>query len=318
MIAGFEEKPAPPPTPEAKTDTRPTSSLHESWIYRHPLSAAIIGIGGLIVLGGIIVIQRADVRPSESSGAWGGAGGAFFGTIRNATSLRNSTEDVIRLQSPQDNYATIPIFDTSPLREEGEDPYSEDFAALLTLLVRPQGGADAEENPEGYAFIPQGLVSTEAQIAKRTPLQEELFVFGNTLGSNVKNFYDTHPSGALIMKDHIEDRTNPEKVTAVRHFGIDMAQLGVDIQSIQIIPKPAQALHKAYGATYRLVGSNLVKVAEAKTDEELLDAIAAYNASVEELSKRFVALVDLFASYQVTFGSVDQGNVFVFSTKFGL
>ena len=317
MISGLDD-----PTPQNTLIETPMPK--KEWVHGHPYLATIVGVGGLLILGSILVIQRTDVVPSNSSGAWGGAGGMFFNGIRAATAYRPNI-DIARYQSPQDSVAFIPIFTPSVQSEETDEntPADDSIIALLSLLVQsnqtsgPAGGGE-EAPPDSYSFIPQGFVSAETPTKKRTPLQESLFSYGNQVGTYVKGYEDMHYGTAQILKDHIEDRANPQKITAVRNLGLDMRQLGFDLQTMSAVPQSVSAAHKSYAAAYKTAGANLVKIAETQTDEEFVGAITTYNASVEELSKRFVLLVALFGANEVTFSSSDQGNIFMFTSNLSL
>lgn len=313
MIAGIEaEKKNVVITDDADTKA--------GWIHRHPYLAGGIGIIGLLFLGAALVVNRLDVNPSQSSGAWGGAGGMFFGTIKNAVPTGPSTSDVVvRLQSPDDAYAAIPIYtpsdDTAPT---GVD----DVATLLAQLIQhtPMTGTNASEptTPDGYSFIPQGLVSAESGTKKRTPEQEDLFDYGNAVGTLVKAYEDTHPGSAQILKDHVEDRTNPDKIRALKILGTDMQQLGNELKDLPEIPASLAGPHRTYANAYFAAGANLLLIADTTTDEQFVDAITKYNAVVEKLSGQFQFLSAFFGTSEVTFSSSDPGKIFMFSPDLSL
>ena len=314
MISGLD---APP----ASTATDAGAEPKKDWVHKHPYVATTIGVGGLLILGTALVIHRTDVSPSNSSGAWGGAGGMFFNGVRSAVKNQTNTE-VNQGPSAQDTVAFIPILN----RGQDENPDAstagdDSITALLSLLVRPNqasGTSGTDAPPGSYAFIPQGFVSAEASTKKRTPTQDSLHDYGNQVGTYIKGYEDTHYNTWQILKDHIEDRTNPQKITPVRNLGLDMEQLGNDLAIIEDIPKSAGTQHKAYANAYIAAGKNLVKVAGSVSDEEFVNAITAYNASVDELTRRFLALVALFGTNEVTFSSSEQGNIFMFTSNLSL
>lgn len=304
MIAGGEPKITLTTYPEDAKD---------SWVHRHPYTAASIALIGLIILGGAIVLQRTGVTPVSHSGSWGGAGGAFFSTVRNATPINPSANG--GQSAPTDDYAVIPIFDTSSPDDISEIP--EGLSELLALLVRPanKDGTGSVETPGAYSFIPQGLVSTEQPVKTRTKEQDRLHSFGNAVGTLVKPFEERAKGNAQALKDHAEDRADPEKVAQVEALAVTLAQLGVDILAITDIPESVRAAHKEYGTAYRLLGTHLNALAKAQTDEEFLNAIIAYNTGAENLTKKFLMLVAIFNANDVTFSSSDPGNIFMFNAS---
>lgn len=294
-----------------------------SWLHRHTYLAITITIGGMVVLGTAIVIQRTDVNAANSSGAWGGAGGMFFGAIKNALPGGPSVEDVVRLQSPQDSYAAIPIY--TPSSQDPEKPSGiDDIATLLAQLVQrvPVTASSSVTTPEPdtFSFIPQGLISTEPSIVQkqRTPDQEKLFSYGNRVGTYIKGFEDTHFGSAQILKDHVEDRTNPDKIRALKILGTDMQRLGVDLGNLADIPESVANPHRVYGNAYYAAGGNLLLIADTTTDEEFVNAITKYNAIIERLSSQFQLLTAIFGANEVTFSSSDPGNIFMFNPNLSL
>jgi hypothetical protein len=314
MIAGIEaEKASVVITDDADKKT--------GWIHRHPFLATTLGIIGLLFLGGALVVNRIDVNPASGSGAWGGAGGMFFGTIKNASPTGVNTSDVVvRLQSPDDAYAAVPIYTPS---DQGDTPAGvDDVAELLAQLVQhipvTPASSQTPTTPDSYSFIPQGLVSTEPTTKKFTAEQEKLRSYGNAVGTHVKGYEDTHAGSAQILKDHIEDRTNPDKVRALKILGTDMQQLGNDLKDLPEVPADISGMHRTYANAYFAAGANLILIADTTTDEEFVDAITKYNAVVERLSTQFQLMVALFGTNEVTFSSSEPGSVFMFSPNLSL
>jgi hypothetical protein len=306
MISGPED-PVITPTPVSKP----------GWVHTHPYLATTIGIGGLIVFGTILVLQRVDVNPATGSGAWGGAGGLFFGAIRGATPTGPSPDDIVRIQSStQANYGTIPIFTAPEQNADGSSSADDGIAALLAQLTQTTPTASTSfqaSSPDSFSFIPQGLISADAPVKKRTVLQQSLFDYGNQMGTYIKGYEAMHYGGAQILKDQVEDRTNPDKIRAVKLLGADMQQLGTDFLYVTGVPSVAVGMHKAYASAYRTAGANLMKVAATQNDSDFVNAITAYDASVEDMTKAFVMLVVLFGANDVTFSASDEGNIFMFT-----
>lgn len=295
----------------------------EGWIHRHPYLATTIGVIGLLFLGTALVAQRLGVSPAQSSGAWGGAGGIFFGTAKNAVPNGPSTSDVVtRLQSPDDAYATVPIYRPS---NDPESPAGiDDVAALLAQLVQntpttPSSASSPLPNePDSYSFIPKGLVSTDVGPKKRTAAQEDLFDYGNEVATYVKGYEDTHYNSPQILKDHVEDRTNPDKIRALKILGSDMQELGNQLKDLPDVPADVAGMHRTYANAYFAAGANLLLIADTTTDAQFVDAIGKYNAIVEKLSTQFQLLIVLFGTNEVTFSSADPGKIFMFTPNLSL
>lgn len=311
MISGIGPSPA-------ISEPAKTVPEKKEWLTSHPFLVTTIGVGGLILLGLFLVAGRMDVRPSNTSGAWGGAGGGFFSTTRRAAPVQTDPDDA-RLQVPDDSYATIPIF--TPTEENPAAAQNdEDFMTVLAGLVKATPVTSArpqDSTPEGYSFIPQGLVSADPPAKKSTAQQAALRAYGNEVGTYVKAHEDTHTNAPQIMKDHIEGRADAVKQRALRNLGEDMEQLGIALRDMEVHPLAA-GMHKAYANAYITAGTNLMKIADTNTDEEFVSAITTYNASSESLSNQFQLLVILFGMNEVTFSSSDPGNIFTFNPNLSL
>lgn len=307
--------PAPQATPETAAP-EPTPG----WVHRHPYLASTVVAVSLLVILILVVAARSGVGGSDMGNNWVGAGSVFFTGGRNLTQAERMTaQEVVKQQSPDTQLGYIPIAMQSADGVQEDGTYGNDLSSLLALLTQPKGSASAgasAQTESGFSLIPQGLISVADPTVKRTPEAEALFSYGNEVGTYVQGFESMHSNSAQILKDQAEDRTNAEKAARVDALGYAMAELGRDLNQMQEIPASARAAHTAYATSYRLAGTNLTKVAAAKTDEEYIDAIGAYNTSVESLSKRFLVLVGLFSANNVSFSSSDPGSMFVFNPTF--
>lgn len=311
MPPGHEYPIAPPPIEEQAEVAVEKKSL----LKRHPYVDVAIGALALLFLVLLIVAARSGVSGSDMGDNWVGAGGVFFTGGRNLNQAdRISAEQVIKDRSPDTELGYIPI--AIPSADGGVD---EDFANDLgKLLGQLTQGAEQPAEPDpntssAFSFIPQGLISVATGARQPTKEAEELFTYGNEIGSYIQGYESLHLNAAQTLKDHAEDRTNPQKTELVDRLGYDMAALGRDFLQMQTVPQDIRAAHAAYATSYRIAGTNLTKIATTKTDEEYLDAIAAYNASVESLSKRFLILVGFFSAHNVVFSSSDPGSIFMFT-----
>ncbi len=314
MPPGHEYPIAPPPI--AAT---PVESEKHAWLHKHPYLTTSIALASIILFALLIASARSGVSSSQQGTNWVGAGGVFFTGGRNLRQAeRQSAEQVIKNESPETQLGYIPITPPSADGFEGDD--GGDLSKLLALISQSVSGNNSalatSSGESAFSLIPQGLISIETYGKKLTPEQEALHTYGNEAGAILQSYESMHPNASQPLKDHAEDRQNADKARLVEQLGFDMALLGRELTSIEVVPAAIKAAHEAYATTYRIVGTNLTKVAGAKTDEEYLAAIEAYNQSVDSLSKRFFALVTLFGAHEVTFSQSETGSVFVFSQSF--
>lgn len=312
MPPGHEYPIAPPPVEAAATQEEKAS-----WVHRHPFIAGGVAVVALAVIGISIVAARTGVEGDQSNNNWVGTGSIFSGGRQETTeTARLQAQEAVKQQSQEAELGYIPV----TINSEGgeEQSFGNDLTALLAQLVQPQGTSTSVsmETSSAFSFIPQGLISTKSPGKKLTPEEEALRSYGNEVGTFIQGFETMHGNSPQILKDHAEDRGNPEKAARVNQLGYEMAELGRDLNQLQTVPPIAAAAHAAFATTYRQVGTNLTKIAATKTDEELLDAINTYNTSVESLSKRYFVLIGVFSANNVTFSSDEPGSVFMFNPTF--
>lgn len=302
-----------PITPEAPPAEAPVA--RKGWVHNHPYLATSITVAALLVLLFFIVAARTGVHGSASGNNWVGAGSVFFTGGRTLTQAeRMSAEAIVKQQSPKTELGYIPIPTPNADGTSAEDFANDLGKLLLELSVQPNTPAPAQtETGSGYSLIPHGLISVASGAKQRSPEAEVLFVYGNEVGTYIQGFESLHLNSVQMMKDHAEDRGNADKAANVDRLGYEMAELGRDLNQLQTVPADIKAAHAALATSYRLAGTNLTKVAAAKSDEEFLGAINTYNASVESLAKRFLVVVGIFSANEVSFSSSDPGSIFMFN-----
>ncbi len=262
----------------------------------------------------LLYIQARTALPSSQDiqGTWGGAGGTQMLVTPTAPtqSRRISTQELLSGQI-RDERILIPSRESTENLTFTDDPVS--MLSLLTQLTQPQVSADDHIDFDAYSLIPQGLTTVSTAPKKRSTLQQELFEYGNTVGSYIRGFEDSHPNMLRTLKDAYEDRDNSAKTEAAAQIGTDYIRLGTELQYVDPVPESVKAVHDALVEAHKVVGRNLRVVARAKTDTEFLNAIDTYNTSVERYATQFVALAELFGATQVQFTSNDPGSVFTFT-----
>ena len=289
-------------------------------MHRHPYLTTILGVASIVLLAGMIVAARSGVSQGGTATNWSSAGNIFSTGDRAKLGTKSqSAQDIIKQYAPDTPLGYIPI---SAPTSDGDThvanaDFGNDLTKLLAYLAQPRATSSVDVSvSSAFSYIPSGLISTDFQ-TKLSPEASALKEYGNSVGALIQAYENTHPSAVQILKDQAEDRTDPEKSSRVYQLGFDMAALGRDLLEMENVPKDVQAAHAALGTSYRIAGTNVTKIAEAKTDKEFLDAVLAYNTSVEALSKRFFVIVGIFSANNVTFSSSDTGSVFMFSSNVG-
>lgn len=283
----------------------------------HPYVAALGGAALVVVLGAYIVTSRASVGTQMSPPqTWSGAGADFSDPIGAAPQQTASNEDSLYTQVRSGapfQYIAPPVQTDTP---EGSDDF--DLEGLLASISRPKGGVSTGSDTslyDAYSFIPGGLISTSTHTAERTSIQGAMYEYGNDAGSYIQSYDELYRNAPQILKDQFEDRQNESKNARLAGLGNAMIGVGTSLQNIDPVPTPLQPANTRLGKSYVEMGTSLKAVAVAKSDQAVLDAILAYNASVEAFTKNYVALATLFSAYGVSFKSDEAGSVFMFTNN---
>ncbi len=311
----------------------PTEQIGEhGWVYRHPY-ASVVAIACFLFLSGIFVVQeRVGLAPPPMIQTVGGDIRSILGPpgyVPQATepiqgSGQSSIMSQTQAQAPY-NYTAPPIVATG--RPPAQNPAatvttnSFDFDALLAQLIGPVGATGVESTSTGgadtqnlYTNIPQTMVSTSSQAGiTRTQDQQSLYNYGNEIGATIQTFETTHGNESQVLKDQMEDRTNPLKNAAVVQIGKDLEDIGRTFDAMENIPEAVQTQHAALANSYKEIGHNLQLIPTAQSTVQLLDAIKVYNASADTFVKNYVAVAQVFSNFGVDFSSNEAGSVFTFT-----
>ncbi|MBI5456220.1 hypothetical protein HY969_00600 [Candidatus Kaiserbacteria bacterium] len=289
------------------------------WFAAHAYITGLIVAGFLLLSGTVLVSQRAPLSGVDSNTTWSGAGISLFSGLQRGSApqeTRIRTEDLLGGQLKNSPYTILPVggaaFEQTPGTEFN-------WEALMAELIRqPGSGTQSTEatNLGVYAFIPQGLIAVKEASQERNETQDILFEYGNTIGSFILAFDDSHGNMLQVLKDAYQDRGNAQKVAAAAQIGRDYAQLGAELESISA-PSEVGGLHQRLADAYKKVGQLMIAKVQSKNDDDFLAAVHAYNAGVDQFQKDYLALVNLFAVAEVEFSDYDPGRVFMFQSTSG-
>lgn len=295
------------------------------WFRSHPYTSALSAAGILVLTGAFIVVSRATQPAGSHPTAWGGGAAPLLNptsypigenTSNGASAPQDAQTIMEQVKSGPPYSYIVPGFSTSGPSEEGSSYDFEAFIAKLTKESAPKGQADTNEDNaflSAYAFIPRGLISTSTPRSTRTALQQQLYDYGNDIGSTIESFEQQHSNTPQILKEQVEDRSNPGKAAAVVRIGHDLEEMGNNLAAMETVPSAVASAHEALAKSYIEIGKKLALIPGAERDSDFIAAIQAYNASADTFAKNYIQLVSLFGAHGVAFTSADAGKVFTFS-----
>lgn len=311
------------PTLEADENSATSTAAHGNWFKENPYLAAAGGLLLLALIGIFFVMSRSALSTNDGHTTWadGGGLGLFNGLSSGGVPRTPENTGVPNSAST----SSQPIFFIPPvsLPEGGEGGSIDEIADLLDELSRASDSSGARAGGQAdigdifaaaYSFIPQGLIATASPMRARTGTEQALYEYGNLMGAYISGFDDTHANTPQLLKDHIEDRTNPAKIAALRQLGVDLEGLGLELETLDNVPTQAAGMHQTLARAYQSMGKRLQAVADASADDaRLYDAIVSFNGSAEAFAKSYIMLATYFETAGVTFSSSDPGSVFTFS-----
>jgi len=290
------------------------------WLRNHPYTAAIGAAALLVVIGAYIVVSRASQPAGTSPTSWGGEAVPFLDPTSYAPSADPAEEDGPIMRPVQDGppytYIAPNFVNSAPPNEDDSDSY--DFDAFIAELTKQSalntpGGTGDTGSLNAYSYVPRGLFSTTTSRASRSALQQELYDYGNDIGSTIESFEQQHSNTVQVLKVQVEDRANPEKAAAVVRIGHDFEELGKILTAMDPVPSAIASAHQALAQSYIAMGKKLALVPGAERDADFIKAIEAYNASADTFVQNYIRLVSFFGVYGVVFTSLDGGKVFTFN-----
>jgi len=314
------------------------------WFKEHPFIATTIGVIIILLLGGALVWNKTAMSSNGSGGyTWGKYGSgrltditANQGSLGNPATLEKefTEEDFYTLLSEtRDKPYTslIPQTNVYESRDIGTTTNSEitftgDELAELLASISPTAQIVAPYNPfdvefafsDIYAYVPATVAAESPESTKLNDRQRELLNYGNEAGSYIESFVERWGDQAQILKQFMEDLTNPEKAQVVDDLAYALAKVGRELEDMDIVPEDAAGVHAKLVAGYKSIGEKLEPVSAARSDEELLEAIIAYNAAADAFAKDYLSVVTLLSVAEVPFSSGEPGSVFVFSPSLSL
>ena len=284
-----------------------------NWFRSHPYAISILGAGILLVLGTLLVLQKSSVSGESGASTWSANNQPLNFVDQTGSSGGTAGENLYTDVRSGPPFYYNPNPTPIPVTKNGlEETFY--FEAFLSLLSRPAKTSPSSggETFDVYSFIPSGLISTTTS-RSRTEVQQALYNYGNEVGSSIETYESAHRNSPQVLKDQFEDRRNPTKNAALLELASGMSRLADTMLALEEIPPQVQSTHEHLAEGYQEMGKRLSRIPEAKTDEEVLQSMLSYNASVEAFTKSYVALATLFSVYGVSFDSGDPGSVFVFT-----
>lgn len=300
------------------------------WFRTHPASVTI-AVLALFFFGFLIVERQSPTNNSydANSGTWINPDtiSAIPAASANDSATANPSPPVGGTDSSRQ--FTSPFGSSSPQTPASASTLNDtqgqnaDIDSLLSLISKPSRTKNQSTKPasaDAYAYVPSGLISiASAGQSDMTPTQQALYEYGNQVGSDIQGFELSHSNQPQILTDFADDRTNPDKIAAMKRLGSDLSALGDLIDSTDPVPTQMTNAQAALAASYREIGTKLGKIPDAnQTDATLVNAMEVYDASADKFARNFVSFAQLFPAYGVKFSNSDGGSVFMFQNTQGL
>jgi hypothetical protein len=290
--------------------------------FRHPYLLASLALSAILIIGVLFVLSRQPVSP-RSADTWG-----VYGGVRTLAPSFGPTkgpgEDSSSENFTAPAYASITLLSDGGVQagdETGEygnpDSLDDLLFALATQHIYPNNGAGLIDVADAFSFFPTGIRAIhEEQQPAMSDRQMALFQYANAIGTHIQAHEVRYRSGGdrdpltLIF----EKRGDVETIASARAIAEMFGDLGKRVRSVPP-PEGIEAAHKALADGYENLETFLKAVIEAstKSDEEILEAVYAYNSAADTLAEAFVNIATIISVSEIPLSSSDAGSVFVFT-----
>ena len=302
------------------------------WLRTHPFASLFAGASLVLLI--IFVSIQGTSTPASSGGPVVAVGGGniledpgiseryFAANIAppNPTVQPDTAHSTFPIPlsstSPRTTAANTPSQSEAMLEDGEEVDLSMFFSSEITLPVPSSDMSLADQLlKEAYALVPSTFLPVTKPVS-RTPEQQALHVYGNRAGLAILTFQNAHTTMAETLTDWFEDRSNEAHTGASNAIAEDMIALGGTLGALVNVPASAKAANENLATSYRDAGNKLLQVIAAGGSEDaLVTSMKTYNSSVEDFTRTYIALVDLFSEKRVTFSPSDAGSAFQFQAS---
>ena len=187
-----------------------------------------------------------------------------------------------------------------------------EFQKILTKTPAKGTGQTTTDVSSAYEFIPTGMISLPDTSPHDTPVQAALRSYGNDVGSIIQSYEQSNPDQVAVLKNFMEDRGDPDKISAMKRLGSEMKNVGTLIAQTDPVPTQMKVSNADLAAHYDEIGKLLAAIPAAKGNDGLYDAIVTYDQAAERFVGSFVNFALLFQANGVIFTQEDAGSVFMF------
>ncbi|RJQ33460.1 hypothetical protein C4568_04745 [Candidatus Parcubacteria bacterium] len=297
------------------------------WLRTHPFALLFAGAG--VILLTIIIIINGKTLPTSSFGipvTTVSTGGSTLqdpgiserypttgGTVDTTTEIppsdnaatSTSTSPTIPLPSGSQAQPSAPTQSTNPDEAPMPDPILTFGGSSGTAASGPNTSLGDSILDQAYALMPTSYTLPTYVPVVRTPEQQALYLYGNMAGLTILTFSNEHADMGDVLTEWVESPSANK--AAAQDIAADMIHVGETLLALTGVPATASAANQALGLAYQESGQELQDVISGGGS---VNAMKSYNATVEDFTRSYLAVVDLFVASGVTFAPTDTGSAF--------
>lgn len=301
------------------------------WLRSHPFALLFAGAGMLLLV--IIIAIQGKTAPSSSLQIGVIASSGHTALEDPGISQPYTTSPPTETQQPgatpgekapaaspaiSATPSKKPTSQTSPQPQTTVSASTETSVPTLTTTTGPaKPGPDTSIGDsiiqQVYALIPSASSLPVNTPVSRTPSQQALYIYGNQAGLVVLSFENAHADMADVLKTWTENRGSASATTNAKLIATDMSAVGDQLLALPNVPSSAVAANQNLAKGYKTAAQQLLTVLGGGSESGLVDSMKTYNASADDFTRSYIALIDLFSQNGVTFSPSDTGSAFAFS-----
>lgn len=266
----------------------------------------------LLILVGVLIMTTAILTQNESGASdqqetWENPTARYISTIV-------SEQNKYKIPTTSNNtYDTLPVFIFATNDTAYDLLNTRPSNSIDSLHTYLSGESSNNQNPEPVLnLLNFDTDSKQTAIGFETNLNNELYSYGNAAGNIVKTLEENQQATILALDTFTTSPTDTN-AAPLNIFAEKLHKTARDLLAIPLIPSSAKSTNESLASGYEATANALETLASVRDETKIIDAVFAYNDTVEKLGTAYVRVVLLFSSFGISFSPSDSGYTFMFT-----
>ncbi len=193
------------------------------------------------------------------------------------------------------------------MRTLKKEPVVEKEKGVITETTQTTETTQDSHNP--WRWLQRTALKPTKELPQENTKILAMRDYGNNYGKKIKLFAITTGDQPKIMNEFIQGRGNPGNTDALLSLAQKYIDLAEELLKIDG-PENIKVFGIALANAYREVGEATIELSKmTSSDEGAINYIHAYNKSVDNFAREFVALSSVFGAFGIKFNKGEGGDI---------